>query len=406
MIRANGLGRPPVFSDIVEQHFDELDWLWEHRCANLFTPDWTLADLAEHEARAEAHLDALRIAGLNAVDLALTGLAEGEGFAAAASAFVLLDAGPDHHAPVADALIEGSENALEGVRQAARHRSLPPLHETLRQLSDAPDLVRVAVATDLLAFHREPLEDVSRLLSATQPDIVAIGFESGGRTGSLTPTDLGNGFEHPDESVRRAALEAAARMGVKSVLEWCRRVTQSEVAGDGEAVRFLGVLGAVEDLEHLNGALERTTFATDAIRAMGSLGHTQSIPTLIALTSDEELGPEALMAYQQITGADGLTATEGEVDDPEPTGAAPDPDQVAADWARREGDLDPSSRWHRGIELRDDRPPPFENLPLEGRREVYLRLRSRFGTRIPDVELEALAPTQAAQWARLDRGAG
>jgi hypothetical protein len=63
-----------VVPDLVEEQFDEFDFLWEHREANLVTPDWTLADLAAHEERAEAHLDALRLAELHAVDVALAKL--------------------------------------------------------------------------------------------------------------------------------------------------------------------------------------------------------------------------------------------------------------------------------------------------------------------------------------------
>ena len=87
------LGRPPVMQDIVEEHFDELDFLWEHREANVFTPDWTLHNLAEHEERVEAHLDGLRLAELHAVDLALERIGGGTTSAAAASTFVLCEIG-------------------------------------------------------------------------------------------------------------------------------------------------------------------------------------------------------------------------------------------------------------------------------------------------------------------------
>ena len=115
------LGRPPVLLDIVEEHFDELDFLWEHREANLFTPAWILEDLAEHEERAEAHLDGLRLAELHAVALAQERLEGDETFAATAAALVLFETGePEYHELIREALRTAGPEAVDGIRIAQR----------------------------------------------------------------------------------------------------------------------------------------------------------------------------------------------------------------------------------------------------------------------------------------------
>ena len=81
--------RPSVIPGLVEEHFDELDWLWEHREANLFSADWDLQDLAHHEARVEAHVDALRLTGELGVEFARDLLAQGEESPAAAATLLL-----------------------------------------------------------------------------------------------------------------------------------------------------------------------------------------------------------------------------------------------------------------------------------------------------------------------------
>ena len=40
------LGHPPIILDIVEEHFEELDFLWEYRDGIIFAPDYDLSELA------------------------------------------------------------------------------------------------------------------------------------------------------------------------------------------------------------------------------------------------------------------------------------------------------------------------------------------------------------------------
>jgi hypothetical protein len=84
------LPRPPAMLDILEEHLNELDFLWEQRERFIFSPDWTLKQLAAHEERAEAHLDGLRIGAGHSVDLARPALTAGESGLATAATFVLM----------------------------------------------------------------------------------------------------------------------------------------------------------------------------------------------------------------------------------------------------------------------------------------------------------------------------
>ena len=128
-------GLAPVIPDVLEEHFEELDFLWEQRESVIFAPDWNLDDLAEHEERCEAHLDGLRIAGAHGVELARPALRGDERGAATAAAMILLAAGePGLEEEVLEVLAEAEAPAREGVRIALRHGDVENLRSRLERL--------------------------------------------------------------------------------------------------------------------------------------------------------------------------------------------------------------------------------------------------------------------------------
>jgi uncharacterized protein (TIGR02270 family) len=390
------LGYPPVFPDIVEEHFDELDALWEHRDANLFTPEWTLRDLAAHEERVEAHLDGLRLAELHGVSLAREKVASGPS-AATAATFVLWESGDaGARAFVIQQFRDGDPPIRDGIRRALRHL---PAAELRQHLLDAMagDPAVAAAAADVLSFHRSSLPPFDHLIGATDPAITQHALQAAGRARRLHPQDFARASAHADPAVRLAAFEAAARAGLPELPDACRiAATQGDVVG----LTFLGTLGEIRDMSLVARAVRDPQLASAAVSTLGAMGRVQSVPLLLELMSDAVLGAHATAAYKRITGATGV---EGEKVFPRPPVAdgedeeeslPPDPAKARRDWEQRQGTLTPDRAWQAGIGITDGvLPLEFNALPLATRRDVYLRLRARAAP-VPEIELEAFAARQ------------
>ena len=127
------LSYPPILLDIVEEHFEELDFLWEQREGVLFAHDWNLEELAELEERAEAHLDGLRLAEGHAVDIARPALAGEEVFAATAATFVFMETGVEELAQEVLAAFKGAEapETRDGIRIGLRHSKIDSIRDAL-----------------------------------------------------------------------------------------------------------------------------------------------------------------------------------------------------------------------------------------------------------------------------------
>jgi uncharacterized protein (TIGR02270 family) len=386
-----------VYSDIVEEHFDELDALWEHREANVFTPDWTLEHLAFHEERAEAHLDALRLSELHGVDIGRKQLSSGVPSAATAATFVLWESGnADARSLVLEQFRLGDPPVRDGIRLAFRHLPIADLRQLLLDAMTG-EMAVAATAADVLTFHRSSLPPFDHLIGESDPTIVQHALGAAGRAKRLHPQDFVRASAHADASVRLAAFQAAARAGLADLSNVCRAAA---IEGDVVGLAFLGTLGDPADLSIIERCVRNPKLAPVAVSTLGAMGRVQCVPLLLELIADKQLGVPATAAYKRITGASGIEdekpfppppVAEGEDED---EALPPDPGKAKADWQRRQSTLTPDRAWQGGIGITDGvLPVGFDDLPLATRRDVYLRLRARAAP-VPDLELEALAARQ------------
>jgi len=80
-----------IIEEVVTQHAEETAFLWLLRDGAIYAPHYSLVDLAQLDARVDAHLDGLRIAGDVGWELCKEAMSQeeaGEIFAAAILAFV------------------------------------------------------------------------------------------------------------------------------------------------------------------------------------------------------------------------------------------------------------------------------------------------------------------------------
>lgn len=161
------VGNEPFLIDILEEHFETMQWLYRQRRQVLESDVDRAARLDELDERWDAHLDGLLLAGRYAVPMLAAAAAEGDDAAAFCAAFCLLR-GTVSTAPdiVADAFDKAQGATSEGLRDALCDSSIEPFADRLdRSFRQGPDATAVAAA-EVLAFHGR--------LAATSPRLSAL----------------------------------------------------------------------------------------------------------------------------------------------------------------------------------------------------------------------------------------
>ncbi len=385
-----------LLRDVLEEHLEEIAFLWELRREGTLSPERTRSDLGRVEARIEAHVDGLLLARGELLDLVGAGLGSDDPPVAFASAFALLRSGREGAQTVMDAFRVATGGCRDGLGEALAHGDVREVREDLVAcLSSADPALAVAAAT-ALALQRAPglPERVDeRFLCDADPGVRSAAWRLAPflREAPRAET-VRRGLEDADPAVAREAVVAAAWFSLPAALEACRARARSEGDAGAEWLRLLAVLGDATDLSFLlSAAADRgpSGRGTAGPRALGALGHPRGVESLLGMMGDDPARASAAgAAFLKVTGFDAAGGERAAVGNAEATAAEaeeelldevtlPDADAARAFWSSARGTFAVGTRWCHGRDVGDGCPgelPP--ELDMESRWEV--RLRGRF----------------------------
>lgn len=371
-----------MLHDILEEHLDEIEDLFERRLLYLDMLDVTARDLAKLDERLRAHLDGFLLGGEVSWSLCREYLVEG-GIGRAYTAAMLAFEGDDPARldELEAALTRASPGARQGIRWAACLTPWQVIDVYLMRLLTSHHPETRAVAIDALTEHGiDPGKPLITALQSTVHQELLAALRGVGR---LRDTRLQRAVEmhilseHPD--IAAATLETLVILEPAQAGVRCRAVLNGAAACPAMAASLLGVVGNAGDIEILAQASlsHNRAVSRAAILALGNIGDTGAVPWLIDALTKPKLAGVAGLALQWMFGADcphALAVSEPVDDDaledawhPDDDLPRLDADTVAQWWQQHK------SAFPAGIRWRDARPlqkglASSELMPLGMRR--------------------------------------
>lgn len=358
-----------ILLDIIEEHLEEADFLWQQRTNALTDRAYNFGGLAELEERLLAHFDGLLLGGKEAWPLLEPKLAAGEVGEVFAAAFVALESGdPARIGLVQKTFAEAEGPVSDGIRQALRHAFSSEIETMVRpHLNSGKEAVRAA-AIDVISFRRMPLERnrLQSWLNGKDPLVVAAAANAVGR---LRIAELKYEVEATLESdvaqVRLESIRAGLLLKNDKALNRCRKAVQERSEEAEEAILLLGLAGHPEDGPLLVHVLGEATLARNAVTSLGLLGRAAGMEALIQYTADPKLARRAGEAIYTLTGIDlekeKLTAPKADdakakteadqdefEDDPDEGFPIPDPVKLEGWWRKNISRFDKKGRYRKG----------------------------------------------------------
>lgn len=166
--------------DILEEHFEELQALWNRRQLAVESADYDLQSLRKIDARIAAHTDGLVLAETDALPVLLAGLNSGEFLPILSAVHVLLTMGGSECTRlVVDALRVAEGPAIDALRWSLCHGPITAVEKTLKQLVTSASASIAVIAAEALACHRhlDPQSPcIEEFLTDELPDIRKAGL--------------------------------------------------------------------------------------------------------------------------------------------------------------------------------------------------------------------------------------
>ncbi len=400
-----------LLREVLEEHLDELQFLWQLRREAVRSPERTRSDVDRLDERVRAHADGLLVARGELGEIVGPLLSSDDLPAAFAAGFVLLRTGEEGARAVLDAFRAAGPGGREGLAEAFAFGEARGAREELASLAGADDpSLAVAAATALALGRGAAAPDATRLLGEADPVVRAAAWRLAPfQPRAPRPELLRRGLDDPDPAVAREAAVAAAWFRSPLALEASRERSAGTGESAGEWLRLLAVLAEEGDVAAvLAGSAKGTAAGRGAAgpRALGALGHPRGVELLLEAMGDDDPARAAAAgtAFRKVTGFD--AAGEARVslrpDGPPPDEVEeefldevtlPDAPQARAFWSSARGRFAGGRRWCYGVDVAAGVPAALPAaFDMESCFEA--RLRGRFtGTFTGDVaELVRMAP--------------
>src|SRR5688572_27578789 len=153
---------PAWLVSLVEEHFDELQMLWELRESALTDADYRKEDIVGLDEWIECHVDALVLADRAAWPILEAGLG-GDRLAALAASLALLRQGPPGAELVMATLATAEGPAVDGIREGICNSNLENVAGQLKEWYETGAALLSVTAAEIFAYHRRLNESSSRL---------------------------------------------------------------------------------------------------------------------------------------------------------------------------------------------------------------------------------------------------
>ena len=160
-----------MIAAVVEQHLEELAFLYEQWQSAVCSPEWRHEDLRDLNGRIAAHVDGVLVAGDQAIPFLDEQLTAGEpSFVFAATLLLLRLNQPAAADQVMNVFLEAAAEQLDSIRRALYQDPLDLIEERLHEAAASAPPAVAAVAAEALAAQGRLRRNPGRLLEFFQAE--------------------------------------------------------------------------------------------------------------------------------------------------------------------------------------------------------------------------------------------
>jgi uncharacterized protein (TIGR02270 family) len=382
-------------TDILEQHFEEFEFLWGLRQKAVISPDYALGDLTRLDARIEAHVKALAYGGNQWFPILVGKLEDDDPVVVFAAAYTLLrTGGKDTTRQVMDAFSQAEASQRDGIRIALSQVPITALLSQLRQMLSSSEPPIGIAAAEVLACHGQleiTSDQFNKFLKNDAPAVRQAAWRTAARTTiPRKPEAYEAGLRDEDVGARRQAMQAAAWGKHQPLLDFCRKKAVQPGPERWETVQLLAILGKPTELPRLLALAKGAEANARCFHALGTFGHPGSMDTILTGMKNQNprIAVAAAAAFAKITGRN--VESDQRVPLPPEDGSTPDDFEkefldeaklpslkLAGDhWQKVSADFAKGTRWCRGLDVSKPAPPEvLARLDMESRLETFMRMR-------------------------------